>query len=145
MSKKTTPTETSAPAERVKDPHVHISASEDFSQATLTITSGRKKIVLDLNAAQVADLITGLGAVHQAMIGKDIPPIEGVSFTPVRRTNWALQLDPESQGSILAFQHPAYGPIGLAMTPTDAAKVAQGLSLHQQLNAATLKASGPAN
>ncbi|MCH4091665.1 hypothetical protein [Acetobacter sp.] len=145
MSKKPTPAETSAPAERVRDPHIHIAASEDFKQATLTITSGRKKIVLDLNAAQVADLITGLGAVHQAMVGANIPPIEGVSFTPVRRTNWALQLDPESQGSILAFQHPAYGPIGLAMTPADAAKVAHGLSLHQQLNAATLKASGPAN
>ncbi|AQS83726.1 MAG: hypothetical protein ABF876_04060 [Acetobacter aceti] len=145
MSKKPTPKNTPVPEEPVKDPHIHISASNDLKLASLTITSGRKKIVLDLNVAQVADLISGLGTVHQAMIGTEIPPIEGVPFTPVRRTNWALQLDPETQGSILAFQHPAYGPVGIAMAPTDAAKMAHGLSLHQQLNAATLKASGPAN
>lgn len=136
---------TSPATERVQEPHIHIAPSEDRTHASLEVTSGRKKIVIDVTAEQVADLIVALGAVHQAMLGNAVPPIEGAKFAPVRRTQWALQLDSETQGSILAFQHPAYGPIGLALTPGDSAKLAQGLTLHQQLSAVTMNASGRAN
>ncbi|NHN88686.1 hypothetical protein [Acetobacter conturbans] len=148
MSKKTTipdPEFTNPSVERVKAPHIHITPSDDRQQASLEITSGRKKIVMDLTEEQVASLIAALGAVHQVMVGAEVPSLEGVSFIPVRRTHWALQLDSASQGSVLAFQHPAYGPVGLALTPADSSKLARGLTLHQQLNDATLKASGPAN
>lgn len=145
MTKKTPNPDVALPVERVKAPHIHIAPSEDRQHAHLEITSGRKKIAIDLTAAELAGLITALGAARQAMSGTEPPPIEGVSVNPVRRTNWALQLDPDSQGSILAFQHPAYGPVGIALPPQDSATLAKGLALHQQLNAVTLKAGGPAN
>ena len=145
MTKKTPNPDAVLPVERVKAPHIHITHSEDRQRAHLEITSGRKKIAIDLTGVELTGLIAALGAARQAMLGTEPPPIEGVSFSPVRRTNWALQLDPDSQGSILAFQHPAYGPVGIALTPQDSATLGKGLAMHQQLNAVTLKAGGPAN
>lgn len=127
------------------DPHIHLAPCGDGSHAMLTLEIGRKKMEVELDQGKITDLIVALGAMRQMMGGNTTSSIEGASFTPVRRTSWALQLDPEAQGSILAFQHPAFGPIGLALTDTDAARLSKGLELHRTLNATTMKASGPLN
>ncbi|NHO33784.1 hypothetical protein [Acetobacter fallax] len=128
------------------EPHVHIEPSEDRTHAALTLTSGKQNIALEMNLADITSLISALGAVRNGMVtNTTVPPIEGVNVTPVRRTNWALQLDRDTQGSVLAFQHPAYGPVGLVLTPADSARLIQGLDMHRKLNEHTWNTSGPAN
>ncbi|NHN83351.1 hypothetical protein GOB93_01680 [Acetobacter musti] len=135
-----------AKSQKTTEPHVHIEPSEDRSHATLTLTSGRKNISLEMSLSDITSLISALGAVRAGMVASaPPPPIEGVNVSPVRRTNWALQLDRDAQGSVLAFQHPAWGPVGLMLTPADSTRLIQGLELHRKLNEHTRNTSGPAN
>ncbi|GBR02314.1 hypothetical protein [Acetobacter oeni] len=128
------------------EPHVHIEPSEDKTRATLTLTSGDENIALEMSLADITSLINALGTIRTGMVvNTPAPSIEGVNVVPVRRTNWALQLDRDTQGSVLAFQHPAYGPVGLVITPADATRLTQGLELHRKLNEHTWNMSGPAN
>lgn len=123
-------------------PHIHIAPSEDRSRARLTITfAGGESLPLELTLAEVSDLIAALGMVRHAMLGDVQPSIAGARFTPVRKTEWALQLDRETQGSILAFQHPAYGPLGLVLAPGDSVRLCEGLDMHRRLSAMIRPAS----
>ncbi|WP_408744406.1 hypothetical protein [Acetobacter cerevisiae] len=49
------------------------------------------------------------------------------------RTRWALQPEARTDGSLLAFQHPAYGPVGLVLAPQDADRLGKALQLHEQM------------
>jgi len=87
---------------------------------------------IELNVDQLSQLIASLGAARAGLLeNTKIPPIDGASFMPVYRTNWALQIDALTEGSLLAFQHPAYGPIGLVLGPQDAEMVIKGLQRHR--------------
>ncbi|MBO1358871.1 hypothetical protein J2D73_03525 [Acetobacter sacchari] len=127
------------------EPQVHIAVSDDRTHATVAFTADEASFSLNLSRAQLASLITALGAVNQTLGGDVTPSIEGAKFTPVRRTSWAVQPDVESGGSILAFQHPAYGPLGFTLLPKDAERLAHGLQLHKQLHLDVRAAAKRAN
>ncbi|MBB2177430.1 hypothetical protein [Gluconacetobacter johannae] len=112
---------------------MQVGLSDDRRTATLTFLDGSGldgTIALSLD--QMTQLIASLGAVRAAMVERDPPPpIEGVPVAPVFRTNWAVQPEALTEGSLIAFQHPAYGPVGLALRPADARRVVQALTRHQ--------------
>ncbi|WP_025884935.1 hypothetical protein [Asaia prunellae] len=93
---------------------------------------------IDLTLAQLSQLIKSLGQVRYAITAHEPQPsIANAPFLPVYNTNWALQIDALTEGSTLAFQHPAYGPIGLVFGPEDADKLVKGLKQHRALMAAS--------
>ncbi|ACI51064.1 conserved hypothetical protein [Gluconacetobacter diazotrophicus PA1 5] len=114
---------------------MQVSLSDDGRTASLAFleASGQEgEITLSLD--QLTQLIASLGAVRRAMVeNTPPPPIEGVPVVPVFRTNWAIQPEALTEGSLIAFQHPAYGPIGLALAPDDARRVVQALTRHQAM------------
>jgi len=114
---------------------MQVSRSEDDSNVTLEFLEGSgAQGKLTLNVDQLTQLIANLGNARAALLEKqDVPKIEGAKFNPVYRTNWALQLDALTEGSLLAFQHPAYGPVGVVFTPSDAETVIKGLQRHRAI------------
>ncbi len=111
---------------------MRVSLSDDRAEATLEMlpASGMTgQITLTLE--QITTLIARLGQARATMIGKvSPPPLEGVPLNPVFGTRWAVQPEALTEGSILAFQHPAYGPVAFVLPPTDVEKVVRTLTSH---------------
>lgn len=114
---------------------MQITLSDDRQAATLVFLDGSGvEGAIAFTLEQLSELIVSLGTVRSAMVETMVPPpIEGVPVVPVLRTNWAVQPEALSEGSLIAFQHPAYGPVGLALVPEDARRVAQALTRHQAM------------
>ncbi|GBQ23514.1 hypothetical protein AA12717_1512 [Gluconacetobacter sacchari DSM 12717] len=114
---------------------MQVTLSEDRQTATLAFLDGSGvEGAIALTLAQLSELIASLGTVRGAMVETlPPPPIEGVPVVPVLRTNWAVQPEALSEGSLIAFQHPAYGPVGLALAPDDVRRVVQALTRHQAM------------
>ncbi|MBB2169056.1 hypothetical protein HLH36_11910 [Gluconacetobacter aggeris] len=114
---------------------MQVSLSEDRQTATLAFLDGSGiEGTIAFTLEQLGELIASLGTVRSAMVENvPPPPIEGAPVVPVFRTNWAVQPEALSEGSLIAFQHPAYGPVGLALAPEDARRVAQALTRHQAM------------
>ncbi|WP_415571069.1 hypothetical protein [Gluconobacter sp.] len=108
---------------------MQVTRSKDGKTAILSFLEGSGVSgSLSLDEAQLSQLITSLGLAHAALIEKRPPaPIAGARFTPVYTTNWALQIDALTEGSMLAFQHPAYGPVGVVFGPQDVEQIIHGL------------------
>jgi len=108
---------------------MQVTRSEDGTTAVLSFLEGSGVSgSLSLDETQLSQLITSLGLAHAALIEKRPPaPIAGARFTPVYTTNWALQIDALTEGSMLAFQHPAYGPVGVVFGPQDVEQIIHGL------------------
>lgn len=114
------------------EPRMKVSLNEDQTQACLTLlpASGMEGDV-PLTLEQLTILIFRLGEARAALMAKQpVPPIEGSPVVPVYRTRWAVQPEALTEGSMLAFQHPAYGPVGVVLPPSDVEKIVRSLTAH---------------
>jgi len=81
--------------------------------------------------AQITTLIQHLGAARSRLVANEpVPPITGAAITPVFATQWAVQPEALTEGSVIAFQHPAYGPVGFVLQAADAERVIRALTNH---------------
>ena len=106
--------------------------SPDGTEATLTMPlPDGGKLDLQLPLDHLTQLIHALGAARAAMMAKHpVPSMDGASIEPVFVTNWAVQPEALTEGSVIAFQHPAYGPVGFVLPPADAERVVRALGSH---------------
>lgn len=116
---------------------MQVTQKEDGTGATLRFLEGSGiEGEIDLSLDQLSQLITSLGRIRYAMTANlPQPTINNAPFLPVYNTNWALQIDALTEGSTLAFQHPAFGPVGLVFGPEDADKLMKGLKQHRAVMA----------
>lgn len=111
---------------------MQVTLSDDRQQATLTLLpesglQGELALTLD----QLGQLIASLGQARAAMLDhRPVPPMEGAAFTPIYKTQWAVQPEALTEGSVIAFQHPAFGPVGFVLPPSDIEKVVRALTVH---------------
>ncbi|GBR47722.1 hypothetical protein CSR02_04060 [Acetobacter pomorum] len=113
-----------------------LSLSEDRTEIHMKVLEQDNQPAVDiaLSLEDVTRLIQVLGQCRETMLeGRELPTIEGATFAPVTRTKWALQPEASTDGSVLAFQHPAFGPVGLVLPPADADRLMHGLQMHQQM------------
>ncbi len=111
---------------------MRVSVANDVQSATLTLLpeSGLEGDI-SLNLDQITQLIFGLGQARAAMMEKHpVPPIEGAHFNPVFKTQWVVQPEALTEGSVIAFQHPAYGPVGFVLPASTIEKVVRALTVH---------------
>ena len=114
------------------EPRMKVSVNAELSEATLELlpASGLHGEI-HLTLEQLSTLILRLGEARTALMSKhNIPPLEGSPVVPVFKTRWSVQPEALSEGSMIAFQHPAYGPIGLVLPPHDIEKVVRALTTH---------------
>ena len=116
-------------------PRMQVTRSEDGEKAVLSfLESSGMSGSIELDTEQLLQLIASLGYARSSLLEKQpIPSMEGTRVTPVYNTHWALQIDTLTEGSTLAFQHPAYGAVGLVFTPDDVEKLIQGLQKHRTI------------
>ena len=113
-------------------PRLAVAVAEDASHATLTLLppSGLDGS-LTLSLSQITMLIQHLGAARSRLLAnKPIPPITGAAIAPVFATQWTVQPEALTEGSVIAFQHPAYGPVGFVLQAADAERVVRALTNH---------------
>ena len=111
---------------------MRVSLSDDQQEASLELLppsglQGEIKLTLE----QLSTLIARLGQARATMVAKSAaPPIEGTPLNPVYGTRWAVQPEALTEGSVIAFQHPAFGPVAFVLPPSDVEKVVRTLTSH---------------
>jgi hypothetical protein len=116
----------------MSEPRIRVSTSEEkhTAQIELLPASGLSG-TLEFSLEQLTNLIQALGHARTALVAKTpVPPIEGATVNPVYTTRWAVQPEALTEGSVIAFQHPAYGPVAFVLPPADAEKVVRALTMH---------------
>jgi len=114
---------------------MQVSPSDDGAGAVLKFLEpsgieGEMTLSLD----QLTQLIISLGRVRSHLVeNHPVPTMTGAKFQPVLRTKWALQPEALTEGSLFAYQHPAYGPVGLILTPEDTDQLVKALQHHRAL------------
>ncbi|UVF18086.1 hypothetical protein HPT29_016380 [Microvirga terrae] len=88
-------------------------------------------IALDLE--QLTKVINSLGQARTQMVeGQRVEPLEGTKVKTIANPKWYIQEAP-IDGSLLAFSHPAYGPMAFAIPRDEAAKIVGILTSHLSL------------
>lgn len=86
---------------------------------------------ISLTVEQLTQLIFALGQARTQLVAhRPLPPLDGSPFAPVFKTQWAIQPEALTEGSVIAFQHPAYGAVGFVLAPQEIDKVVRTLTTH---------------
>ena len=111
---------------------IDVSLAADGSRATLVMHgTNSARATLDLSLDHLTRLIYALGQARTAMVAnRPVPTMDGAAITPVFVTQWAVQPEALTEGSVIAFQHPAYGPVGFVLPAADAERVVRALGTH---------------
>lgn len=125
-------TDTTATPNASDPGRIDVSLAPDGSHAALVMHgTNSTHATLDLSLDHLTRLIYALGQARTAMVAnRPVPTMDGAAITPVFVTQWAVQPEALTEGSIIAFQHPAYGPVGFVLPPADAERVVRALGTH---------------
>jgi hypothetical protein len=113
---------------------IGVRIAEDRKSVTLAIAPvGEEGIPIELSLDQLTNFIALLGETRARMLeGLPTGPLEGKSIRTVAEPNWYVQVA-QIDGSLIAFDHPAYGPVGFAIPRRDVAKIVRILTAHLTL------------
>ena len=118
-----------------QQPRIRIQVSDDKKDATLEFLpasglSGSLTLTLD----QLTALITGLGMARRQMVeGQPNPPINNQQFQTISNARWYIQPEPLTEGSLLAFSHPSFGPVGFVVPRDQIAEMVRVLTVHLRI------------
>ena len=83
-----------------------------------------------LDLEQLTKVITLLGQARRRMLeGSRVEPLGGKTVETVANPAWYVQVA-QIDGSLLAFDHPNYGPVAFAIPRDDVSRIVQILSAH---------------
>jgi hypothetical protein len=86
-----------------------------------------------LNLEQLTKVINFLGQARMQMLeGQRIEPLDGTTVNTITDPMWYVQVA-KIDGSLLAFNHPAYGPVAFALPREEVAKIVGILTNHLAL------------
>jgi hypothetical protein len=113
---------------------IGVKVSDDREAVTIEIgsTAGPSHpVALDLN--QLTRLIQLLGQARTRMVeGSQKLPLDGKTVETVIKPPWYVQVA-SIDGSLIAFDHPSYGPLAFAIPRADVARIVQVLNEHLAL------------
>jgi hypothetical protein len=91
---------------------VHISDDRGTVSITFRGSSGSRSATVRLNLDDLSVLITALGSARQTMVaGRPMPSLQGQRVQTVLKPQWYIQPEPLSEGSVISFYHPGFGPV----------------------------------
>ncbi|KLK93208.1 hypothetical protein AA309_10210 [Microvirga vignae] len=94
---------------------------------------GQSSSPVELDLDQLSTLIRLLGQTRCHMVnGRPVPPLEGRTIETVYAPRWYIQVA-KIDGSLLAFDHPAFGAVGFVISRAEVAEIVQVLSEHLKL------------
>ncbi|MBB4039349.1 hypothetical protein GGR34_000984 [Microvirga flocculans] len=119
-------------------PEMRIGVKVADDRGTVTIEIGSTESLASsfaLNLDQLTKLIRLLGQARSRMVeGKPKEPLDGKTVETVFDPPWYVQVA-SIDGSLLAFDHPSYGPLAYAIPRADIARIVHTLTEHLALPA----------
>jgi DNA polymerase III sliding clamp (beta) subunit (PCNA family) len=86
-----------------------------------------------LDLEQLTKVINLLGQARRRMLeGLRVEPLDGKTVRTVAKPMWYVQVA-QIDGSLLAFDHPDYGPVAFAIPRNDVAEIVRILGAHLAL------------
>jgi len=120
----------------VAEARVGVRVAEDRQSVTVEIgpvAGPSEPIALDVD--QLTKIIKRLGEARARMVeGTEKQPLDGKTVETVNDPPWHIQVA-QFDGSLIAFDHPSYGPLAYAIPRADVVNMVQVLSKHLQLPA----------
>jgi hypothetical protein len=119
-------------------PEVRVGVRVADDQQTTTIEIGSvggpsSPVTLDLE--QLTKLIDMLGQARLRMVeGKPKQSLDGIAIRTVIEPPWYIKVA-SIDGSLLAFDHPSYGPVAFELPRDDVTRIVKVLSAHLALPA----------
>jgi hypothetical protein len=113
---------------------VGIRVADDRKTVTVEIGSvGAPSYPIGLNLEQLTKIISLLGQARSRMLeGTQKQPLEGYTIETVIEPPWHIQVA-SIDGSLLAFDHPSYGPVAFAVPRSDVVRIVRILNEHLAL------------
>ncbi len=110
---------------------VGVRVADDRKSVTIEIgpvDGPSSPVGLDLD--QLTKVINLLGQARRRMLeGSRVEPLDGKMVETVANPAWYVQVA-QIDGSLLAFDHPDYGPVAFAIPRNDVAEIVRILSAH---------------
>ena len=89
---------------------------------------------MTVTAAQLLSFLQTLGQAHAAMVdGQPMPSLEGIEIKAVFNTRWYIQPEPLTEGSLLSFYHPSFGPVGFLIPREQVPEIVRLLTIHLEI------------
>ncbi len=115
-------------------PRMNVAVSAGGAVLTLLPGSGAEGQV-KLSASQLLELIGALGSARARLLA-DLPPearergLEASGVQAVVGPPWLVRPEALTEGSMLAFAHPAYGTVGFVLAAAEVKKMVKALTSH---------------
>ncbi len=117
-----------------QQPRMNVSLGESGAVLTLLPGSGGEgQVTLDLR--QIGDLIAALGAARSRLVS-GLPAdarerrLEPGAVQAVVGPAWVVRPEAVTEGSMLAFAHPAFGTVGFVLAAPEIEKMVRALTSH---------------
>ncbi len=106
---------------------LNVSVGPDGARLSFLPASGAEGGV-DLTLAQLTELIGVLGAARAKLAG----PGQGLDgqVQAIVGPAWTVRPEALTEGSMLAFAHPAYGPVGFVLAAAEVERMVRALTSH---------------
>ena len=114
------------------EPRMSVSLNAEGTHARLNLlpASGLEGSI-ELNLDQLTSLMNVLGAARVRLLaGQPQPSLESVEIKAIVDPRWRVQPEALTEGSMLAFQHPAFGPLGFVLPAPEVERLVRALSSH---------------
>jgi hypothetical protein len=110
-------------------PRMNVSIDGDGAVLSFLPGSGAEG-ALTLSADQLLEVIIGLGSVRARLLADRPPGLEASAVQVVVGPAWTVRPEAMTEGSMLAFAHPAYGTVGFVLGASDIQKMVRALTSH---------------
>ena len=110
-------------------PRMNVSVDGDGAVLSFLPGSGAEGAVT-LNADQLLDVIVGLGAVRARLLAGRPLGLQASGVQAVVGPAWMVRPEAATEGSMLAFAHPAYGTVGFVLAAAEIEKMVRALTSH---------------
>jgi hypothetical protein len=103
----------------------------DGEEAVLSFLPGSgAEGAVTLSADQLLEMIMGLGSVRSRLLAGRPPKLEASSVQAIVGPAWTVRPEAMTEGSMLAFAHPAFGTVGFVLGAADIQKMVRALTSH---------------
>ncbi|WP_158746070.1 hypothetical protein [Acidisphaera sp. L21] len=115
-------------------PRMNVALGDGSAVLSLLPGSGAEGSVT-LTPGQLLELIGALGAARARLVG-DLPPdakergLEATGVQAVVAPAWIVRPEALTEGSMLAFAHPAFGTVGFVLAAAEVRKMVSALTSH---------------
>ena len=90
-----------------------IRVSDDRNTVSISFhDTGDRSATIRLNLDDLSALIAALGNARQTMAaGRPMPSLQGQRVATILKPQWYIQPEPLTEGSVVSFYHPGFGPV----------------------------------